>query len=64
MLSVYWALATMTTVGYGDVGPVNHDERLFALVAAMIGGIVFSYSLGSITQLIQKKHGKHKWNRH
>jgi hyperpolarization activated cyclic nucleotide-gated potassium channel 2 len=53
----YWAIITICTVGYGDIGPVTHDERVFALITALIGGICFSYSLGSITQLITKATG-------
>ena len=28
VLSVYWAIQTVTTVGYGDVGPVNTGTSL------------------------------------
>ena len=60
ILGLYWAIITICTVGYGDISPVNHMERIFGLISAMIGGIVFSYSLGSITQLIQAKNGSNK----
>ncbi|SNV23219.1 Voltage-gated potassium channel [Dermatophilus congolensis] len=43
--AVWWALATMTTVGYGDAYPVTMHGRLIA-AGMMIGGIAL---LGSVT---------------
>ena len=57
VLGFYWAIVTIGTVGYGDILPVTHTERIFGTIAALMGGICFSYSLGSITQLIQKSNG-------
>lgn len=34
--ALYWAMATMTTTGYGDFHAHNDSERLFA-IAAMLG---------------------------
>ncbi len=36
--ALWWALVTMTTVGYGDVFPVTTEGRLVAVVL-MIGGV-------------------------
>jgi len=42
---LWWALVTLTTVGYGDEAPVTHTGRLIA-VALMLGGIAL---LGIVT---------------
>jgi voltage-gated potassium channel len=43
--SLWWAVVTITTVGYGDVAPVTAEGRLIA-VAVMIAGIAL---LGTVT---------------
>lgn len=35
--SVYWALTTLTTVGYGDFTPENFRETLYAVIVGAIG---------------------------
>lgn len=43
--AVWWAFATITTVGYGDIIPVTFEGRLIAVVL-MIGGVAL---LGTVT---------------
>ena len=50
--SMYWALTTLTTVGYGDLVPTNTVERCYAIVALLLGALVFGYMLSSIGSLV------------
>ncbi|KAM7268828.1 hypothetical protein ACFE04_010994 [Oxalis oulophora] len=43
---LYYAVTTITTIGYGDIHPVNHRERLFHLIYA----ISFWVSIGYVLQ--------------
>ena len=52
LYAVYWALTTLTTVGYGDITPTNNLERAYSLFALLTGALVFGYMLSSIGSLV------------
>eukprot|EP00929_Paragymnodinium_shiwhaense_P053100 TRINITY_DN26584_c0_g2_i1.p1 TRINITY_DN26584_c0_g2~~TRINITY_DN26584_c0_g2_i1.p1 ORF type:complete len:755 (+),score=91.37 TRINITY_DN26584_c0_g2_i1:62-2326(+) len=49
---LYWAMTTMTTVGYGDIVPTNDAERLFSIVGMVIGGAFYGYLIGTMTEIV------------
>ncbi|CAK89471.1 unnamed protein product (macronuclear) [Paramecium tetraurelia] len=53
VVSFYWSIVTMTTIGYGDIIPVNLTERLFCIIMTLISTATFAYSVNSIGQIFQ-----------
>lgn len=46
--AMYWAITTLTTVGYGDIVPVTVAGRLIAGVTMVIGLLLFALPIGII----------------
>ena len=53
--ALYWSLTTLTTIGYGDVAPLNAETRLFGIVAMAIGTGVFSYSVTQVVGMVSHR---------
>ena len=52
--SLYWAFATMTTVGYGDIHPNTPKERALTLITMLVSCVVYAYTIGSIGNLVSR----------
>lgn len=52
IVSLYYVIQTVTTVGYGDVNPANTKERLFQIMVMLVGVIAFSFIAGSLSSMI------------
>ena len=46
-------MTTLTTVGYGDIHPVNTAERSFTLFTELMAVLIFGYLLNTVTTLIE-----------
>ncbi|KAJ3174459.1 Kinesin-like protein kif27 [Geranomyces variabilis] len=50
--STYWAIVTMTTLGYGDIRPNNTSERIFSIFTALCGILFYGYINGTIASTL------------
>ncbi len=47
--SIYWAIVTLTTVGYGDISPATPAGRLLASMAMILGYGIIAVPTGIVT---------------
>ncbi|GMI92012.1 STELAR K+ outward rectifier [Hibiscus trionum] len=52
--SLYFAIVTMTTVGYGDIHAVNLREMIFVMIYVSFDMVLGAYLIGNMTALIVK----------
>ncbi|MBI9019997.1 MAG: ion transporter [Verrucomicrobia bacterium] len=61
--TMWWSVATLTTVGYGDMYPITLMGKFFASIIAILGIGMFALPTGIIgagfVEAIQKKKGQH-----
>lgn len=51
--SLWWAVATLTTVGYGDVYPITIGGRIFTFLMLLIGLGIVSVPAGIVASALQ-----------
>lgn len=57
--SVYWAIVTLTTVGYGDIAPLTPVGQTLAAMVMILGYAIIAVPTGIITvELSQASRGK------
>ena len=60
-VSIYWAVVTMTTVGYGDISPQTGFGRLLASVAMIAGYAIIAVPTGIVSsELINEYQNKNR----
>ena len=47
--SIYWAIVTLTTVGYGDITPVTPLGQTISVLVMLIGYSIIAVPTGIIT---------------
>jgi voltage-gated potassium channel len=58
-ISVYWAIVTLTTVGYGDLAPHSGLGRLLASLVMLLGYSILAVPTGIFTsELLAARRGK------
>ena len=56
LASLYWAITTISTTGYGDITAQNETEFVFCMIVMILGSIFFGYSLTYIGIVFDKLH--------
>ena len=51
---LYFALTTLSTVGFGDYYPVSNFERVIQSIILVFGVSIFSYFMGIFIELLDK----------
>ncbi|EKX43094.1 hypothetical protein GUITHDRAFT_140682 [Guillardia theta CCMP2712] len=51
LTSVYFMMATLTTVGYGDIGATNDNERLYVIFMMLLGASFFAILISNMSVL-------------
>lgn len=49
----YWAITTLSTIGFGDYSPQSFHERMWAIPILMFGVIIFSLIISQFLEIIQ-----------
>lgn len=52
LVSFYWAVTTVVTVGYGDIVAVTQLEKVLAVIWMIVGGGFYSYTAGSMSSFL------------
>ena len=63
----YWAVVTISTVGYGDITPTNETEVITTIFLVFIGVSMYSYIMSRLTSIfsvvnkqIDEEHSREK----
>lgn len=51
-ISLYWAVATLTSTGYGDYSATNTIEMIYSIFVMIFGKLMFGFILGSIASTL------------
>lgn len=54
----YWACMTVSTIGYGDIVPVDAVERMIASLFMMVGAGAYGYVIGAFSSVIASRDSR------
>lgn len=56
LASIYWAIQTLMTVGYGDIPAVTLEEMVVAVCWMVFGGFFYSFTIGNLTSVLSNQN--------
>jgi hypothetical protein len=64
---LYWAVTTLTTIGYGDITPSGNISRIYTMVIMILGVGTYGVVIGTVSKMIvqaerHKEEKKEKFN--
>eukprot|EP00937_MAST-01D_sp_MAST-1D-sp2_P006798 g6798.t1 len=51
-LAMYWAVMTLTSIGYGDIVPVTYEEHAWMTFFMLVGAVCWAYIIGSFCGVV------------
>jgi len=58
--ALYWAVQSMTTVGYGDMTAQTTGQRLLSIFTMYVGATVFGYIVGNMANILSLRNASKK----
>lgn len=49
--ALYWSVMTLTSIGYGEMTPVNTAERALCSVYMLFSGVMWTYAIGTVAAI-------------
>ncbi|CAK0910841.1 unnamed protein product [Prorocentrum cordatum] len=56
LLSLYWAVMTLTSIGYGDIVPLNTSEYAICTVCMIFMAALWAYVIGAMCSIVATMH--------
>lgn len=54
IISLYWTLVTLATIGYGDIRPYSQSEQLFSIFWMIFALYFVSFSISSLSSMLSQ----------
>lgn len=61
---IWWAVTTLTTVGYGDYVPVTPGGRAIGILLQVLGTMMFGMVIAMISSYLARMQDEFYWRRH
>lgn len=60
---LWWAITTITTVGYGDKVPVTNSGKIVGVMLQVMGAMMFGIVIAIISNYVSRSQDEFYWNR-